>query len=162
MSAFMQSKWSHCGKIKEVTPSEIYTIETSNKEVWIGRFKEYLKDEYEWELWRPKTLSEESKKDSMRIAEDLLETLYGYLQLLGFAVRCLLQRIKIPAPNWIRQGVVCCGVIFYAFHGKLKGFDVDPESRHTEDLYQLVSNTPEEWVLIAKKVGKQIIVLKND
>lgn len=158
MSWFMRSQWSHCGLIKECTEQDIYTVETSDKEVWIGRFMEYLKPEYDWEIWRPKGLDPADMPHSIHVAQTLIGTLYGYLQLLGFAVRCALQRIGIPVPNWIRQGVVCCGVIFYAYHGKLKGFDVDPESRHTQDLRDLVDSYQDQWSMVAKKVGGNIWV----
>jgi hypothetical protein len=65
---------------------------------------------------------------------------YGYLQLLSFAVVTLAARIGIRLPNFFRQGVVCTGVVLDAkSRGTVPGFSgLDPESLHTEHLWQLV------------------------
>lgn len=142
MSGFMRSRWSHSILVADNDEDALYTLETSSFEVWYGDLSEYLKPEYDFQVWSPVNADDRFRSNRVNRARQHRGETYGYLQLLGFAFRCLLQRFEIEYLNPIRMGVVCCGVIFYAYQGsgieELE--DHDPESRHTQDLFEIMSS----------------------
>jgi hypothetical protein len=131
---------SHSGIVKEVTRQGIYTVETTDFEVVIGDFNDYINGEQvEYEVWRlPIKPTEFARIREMSEAQR--GKIYGYLQLFSFGVRRLLMKFGIKIPNFFRQGLVCCHVVTYGFkNSSLKEFaDLDPESIDTKEMYDMI------------------------
>ena len=141
---FMRSRWSHAFLIKHVTDEDVYTLETSDFEVTIGMLQLYVDDpNVELEIWSPKNIDDEERKRIVIESEKTYGTVYGYLQLVSFGIRCILKRFNIHIKNFIRQGMVCDHVVLYGYRissiAKLRG--IDPESIDSEELYQLVKSS---------------------
>src|SRR5574339_318080 len=80
---FMGSKWSHTAIILHPTDKRTYTIETSDFQVSIQIFEDYLKDtNIKMEIWSP-SLTDEERKIITNKALSHLGEIYGYLQLIS-------------------------------------------------------------------------------
>lgn len=106
---FMQSQWSHCGFVLDGnSPDRTYVSETSDYEVTLAWIERYLIDpNCSIEVWRP---TQQTPEQIDTVANRLLqnqESLYAYWQLLSFALKCLLARIKINIPNLLPWGYIC-------------------------------------------------------
>lgn len=141
---FMQSKFGHSGLILEQTAKRVYTLETTDFEVTESLFDRYENDEFcSFEVWRQEALSDDDRQAIMTRALFYDKAVYGYLQLLSFAVKRLLGRLGIRIPNLVRSGLVCCHVVLYGYQGSgVKGLDqADPEEFDTQELYEMVENS---------------------
>jgi hypothetical protein len=138
---FMGSSWSHTFLVLHVTEDRIYTVETSNYEVCIHSLDYYLKNpNCTIAIYQSKTITDEQRNMICNEALNVVQTNYGWLQLLSFGIRRILKRIGIDIRNFIRQGMVCTAVPLLGYKNThiqgLKG--IDPESIDTEELYYLV------------------------
>jgi hypothetical protein len=144
----MGSKWSHCGIVIDRSVDRTYTTETTDYEVAIGILESYLHHpKVSIEVYRAKSLDEETRR--MVVSECLknLWKTYGYLQLISLGLRRLLSRyLGIKIGNFFRQGVICCGHVLSGYSKTsiptIGG--MDPESVDTEELYQLVTTLKDE------------------
>jgi hypothetical protein len=106
-------KWSHTGIVRDRADDVgLLTLETSDFEVTYGSLEKYINnpDKYHLKVMRPKEFTGDIKK-ALDDTDDLLYgNMYGYLQLLSFAVKRLLKRCGIKIHNFIRQGQVCTAV----------------------------------------------------
>lgn len=155
IARFMKSRWSHSFLVKDVTNTDIYLLETSNFEVVIGILDVYLIDPFtEIEIWSPVDCSKELREEMVIKARGLLGTIYGYFQLLSFAIRAILSEFNFKIPNFIRQGIVCCGVPLMAYSiSNIKGLKgIDPESIHTEEFYKRVKNSKQFNLVYHKSI----------
>lgn len=169
MAWFMSSEWSHTATVYDIGELDIHTVETSDLEMTCGMLGEYLLDSerYTVEVWR--IHGADYPEHGLTALRGMLGTLYGYLQLIPFAVRCMLQKwtkfcvrkniewASIPAPRntWVRQGQVCTASAYtYLKASRTPGFmDVDPEAFHTQDLYNDVTTHPgRKLILTSRKV----------
>lgn len=137
----MGSNWSHCGLIYEVTPETIYTLETTDFEVTHRQLKDYLlDDEVKMEVWSPIDMLDDSRKYIVQEADKKRGSVYGYMQLISFAIRRLFFLLGKKIRNFFRQGVVCCGVVLYGYSKSyIQELNVDPEGIDAEELYKIVS-----------------------
>ena len=152
---FMQSKWSHCFMVLDVTPNHVYLLETSNYNVWISRLYRYDSDmTKEYVVFRPDIPLADAKRFTYATYEENIGKTYGYLQLISLGVRCLFKRFGIKISNFIRAGLVCCHVPLYGYrHSNIDGLaGIDPESIDTEDLYQLISGSNRFRVVREKRL----------
>lgn len=156
---FMKSQWSHCGfvRYKAVTGENI-TLETSDYEMTYGSLEKYVAhpEKYHLKVFRVNGAfeSEEKQQLAMSITDELYwGNLYGYLQLLSFAVVCLGRRVGIKIPNFIRQGQVCtAGPLHYlsqSTHPLFAG--VDPESLQTQDFADMLDKVGAEVIFESGK-----------
>ena len=131
--------------VVEQTDQFGYILETSDFEVCMADLDRYIADpNVTMEVYRFSDISDTDAKDMMQygVAQNL-GTVYGYLQLISLAIRCLFKRFKIKIPNFIRQGLVCdenCLVMLSYKVPEFKG--VDPKSMDTQDLYEKVLACP--------------------
>lgn len=145
---FMKSEWSHCGVVLFESDSEgepTLTLETSDYEMTYGGLEKYLKhpDRYRLKVLRVPNafVSVAEMRVALCVTDELYYgKMYGYLQLLSFAVVRLFKRIGIKVPNFIRQGQVCtAGPLHYlgqGLHPVFKG--VDPEALDTQDFAEML------------------------
>lgn len=150
---FMGSRWSHCFLVLEQTENRTYTVETSDFEVTIGLKEIYdEKPDVEMEIYRNVKLTEQeidliAKRGLERYGEN-----YGYFQLFSLGVRRLFMKLRLPQiSNFIRSGIVCCGVVVHALNRAPKSgfFGMHEDSIDTEEVYQYIRNNS-DWVLIYK------------
>lgn len=144
---FMKSWVSHCGVIHHQTDRNTYCIETSNLEVGFADFDRYLKSkEHRVEVWRLCRVRTPTRLMIAHAPEEVVETLYGYLQLLTLALRRLLMRLGLKIPNFIRQGMVCTAIPLIGLRRtKIKGLTgIDPESIDTAELRDVCIDLQDE------------------
>lgn len=135
------SRWSHTFMVLDPDEDRVYLSETSSFEVWIGDLTTYLKNpNAEFEIYTPKLLSDAQRKQVALKAHENFGEVYGYLQLLSLGIRCILKKMHIRIPNFIKAGIVCSHNVVYGYQStdipEISG--IDPESLDTEDLYQIV------------------------
>lgn len=137
----MGSQWSHTGLIYEVTTERIYTLETTDFEVTHRQLSDYLgSDEVKMEIWTPIGIPFSEKIEIVNEANKKRGEVYGYLQLISFAVKRFFFLLGANIKNFFRQGVVCCGVVLYGYQkSSIKELHLDPESIDAEELYKIVS-----------------------
>lgn len=146
MAWFMQSEWSHSGLIYQPTERHTYTLETNDYCVTHNIVDSYM-DEEERSLVIYEVLNQEGTKEleaMLKTRETVYGKTYGYFQLISLGLRRLLMRVGIKIPNFIRSGLVCCHVVGYYFKnlGATEIANLDPESFDTEELYQMIKNSP--------------------
>jgi len=156
ISWFMSSKWSHTILCVGTFRGVLLTCETSDFEVTYGSFNKYMASiDHSFEVFQIDLT--ENEKDKLTIASQnhLLE-MYGYLQLLSFALRICLRKIGIKIGNIIRQGLVCTAVPIYAYNDAgLPHFkDIDPEGLDTEEFYQIIKS---RYPMILKKLQGEVL-----
>lgn len=137
----MGSEWSHSGLIYDVSGREPYTFETTSLETTVQFFNDYVNNpNISYEVWSPIEATDEQRLQICEDAKKTNETPYGIMQFISLGLRRLLMRVGIKMPNFIRQGQVCCHVVFKGYNKK--GFgeisEVDPESKDTEELKQMI------------------------
>jgi hypothetical protein len=106
-------KWSHTGIVRDVASDiGLITLETTDFEVTYCPLNKYVSnpEKYHLKVMRPKEFTGDINTALKETDAQLNESMYGYLQLLSFAVKRLLGRIGIKIPNMIRQGQVCTAV----------------------------------------------------
>lgn len=150
---FMGSKFSHTFMVLEQTENLIYILETSDFQVGISTLDRYIEDSnVSLEVYRGKDLQPEQAQVVTRSALATLGTVYGYLQLISLGLRRLMGRLGYIIPNFIRQGIVCDQVVLTGLvkspYALFQG--MDPKSKDTEDLYQLIKNS-ECFALVESK-----------
>jgi hypothetical protein len=139
---FMQSKWSHSGLVYDVSGREPYTFETTNTETTLQFLNDYIDNpNITLEIWSPIDATDEQRLSICADAKLTNEMIYGYLQLLSLGLRRLLMRFGVKSDNLIRQGQVCCHVVYKGYAGK--GFgpisEGDTEAKDTQELYEDVT-----------------------
>lgn len=138
---FMGSKWSHSFLVKESAEQDTYLIETSDFHVTIGTLEAYLKDANVSMVIFSPDATEEQRLNMIAAAKPHIGTVYGYFQLLSFALRAILGWVGIKIGNFIRMGEVCTATPLRAMATLKqypKTYNMDPESIHTEEFYQLL------------------------
>jgi hypothetical protein len=153
ISWFVKSKWSHTYLIKEVTPKNIYTIETGNFNVMIGEHTYYQKDpSITYEVWSPIGLSDEERQAIVVEGEKYIGRIYGYFQFISLALRALLKRTGIQIKNFITQGIMCDDLVGYSYKvSSLAMFkDYDPKQNEIEEFYEFIKNSG-KFELVEKK-----------
>lgn len=139
---FMNSQWSHCGIVIGNLPHDTVTLETSDFEVCRQSMRDYVYQPHRYKLKVVRIIGENqnlSEQEALRVDDELSGKIYGYLQFISLAIRGLLKRVGKKIPNFIRQGIICTGVVVYAKQ-KIEGplFGVDAEDLDVEDLYQIL------------------------
>lgn len=141
---FMQSNFSHSAIVcSESFFGNILLTETSDFEVMNNTLDRYIKDEnVSIEIYRDDSISDQERHFIALESFKQVGNLYGYLQLISFAIRNIIKRItKKTIRHFIRQGQVCCSVIGYSYQNALGNAHwlgrIDPESYETEELRQL-------------------------
>jgi hypothetical protein len=137
----MGSKWSH----NFIVLDENYVIETTSYKVQVWELKNYLESTEHDVMIFSTTLSPKERYDIQMEAIRHINEVYGYLQLISFGLRRLLMRCGIKIPNFFRQGLICSAIVLYPYsktNNKLLS-KIDPESLDTEEVFQLVSNSPD-------------------
>lgn len=145
LAFFMRSKWSHGFIVIEQTSQFCYILETSDFEVVIADLDRYIADpNTSMEAYRFSDLSDQDAIEMMKYAVNAnLGIVYGYLQLISLAIRCMFKWVGIKIPNFIQQGLVCDENVIIALKDKLPEFaKIPPKSIDTEDLYQMVKALP--------------------
>ena len=155
MRWFMGSEWSHSGIVYAQTYSRNIVCETSDFHVKLDTFERYIADPnvsaivYRHPEWfqvihgNEEFIREECDKLNGKI--------YGYLQLISFAVRLLLRRIGIKIPHFIRLGTVCNQVCAIPLN-KLRDSwldKVNPKSFDTEEMETILQKS--RWVVVYSK-----------
>ena len=154
---FMHSSFSHTALVCHTNffGRELLT-ETSDFEVMNNYLDRYLKDpSVSLEVYRDPNLKDGDRFQIAYKSTEQLGNVYGYLQLISFAIRNIIYRITgKKIKNFFRQGQVCCSVVGYAYQNALGDRHwlgkIDPESYETEELRKMVSSN---MVLIYKKQG---------
>lgn len=137
---FMRSKWSHSAIVIDVGHNYTFLLETTDLQVAMGTLDTYIeKDSTSVEVLRMQNVDLYEIVNALSVSSKInYGTLYGFLQLFGFAIKTLGKRVGLNIPNFIRQGIVCSGVVSYTL--KLLNLDIfkdsDPENIDTEELYQ--------------------------
>lgn len=150
----MGSKWSHSFLIQETTEMRTYTSETSDFHVMIGTLDKYLGDKnVTMEIWRCPWLSDEMR---LKIAKEAVDRTfgdtYGYFQVISLGIRIAFRHLKLRIKNWIKRGTVCCGHVMTGYHyAKIPGWEFDPESIDTEEMYKLVKHYEFKMILQKQK-----------
>lgn len=141
ISDFMDSQWSHSFIVLGTFGGYTFIVETSDVQVMISVLQPYLDDpKVKMEITSHPDMSDAERVVVVAASLKLLKQIYGYFQLLSWAVEItLLKLFKYHARHFIRWGLVCCHVVTYGYtvseRPLLKG--LDPESIHTEEMYQL-------------------------
>lgn len=145
MAWVMGSQWSHSFIVIDTGTLDRYICETTDFEVTVSPFgRKYMMDPYvNMEIWSPIDMSEGERVQVSRGSVEQVGTIYGYLQLVSFAIKRFLKRFGYNIPNFLRQGMVCDHVVLYGYtQSSIPGLQgIDPESIDTEDLYQLVKQS---------------------
>jgi hypothetical protein len=131
-------KWSHTGLVRDKAEDVGFiTLETSDYEVTYGSLEKYANnpDKYHLKVMRPKVYTSDIDKALDEVDAQLNGNMYGYLQLLSFALKRLLKRIGVKIPNLIRQGQVCTAValLFLKKCGPEYFHKLDVEEHDTTD-----------------------------
>ena len=137
----MSSQWSHCGLIYDVSEMHDYTLETNSYCVTHGTMRDYINNpNVTIEVYRPICDQQMLDYGVEEARHKLFGAVYGYFQLLSLGIRRLFMQFKFKINNFIRQSVVCCHVVGYAYKAaRVIGFEsIDPEGFDTEELYQKV------------------------
>ena len=137
----MGSQWSH----NFIVFDENYVIETTSYKIQLWELKNYLESiEHDVMIFSTDLTDQERYATQIEAIKHVNEV-YGYLQLISFGIRRLLMKFGIKIPNFFRQGLVCSAVVLYSYNktnNKLLS-KIDPESIDTEEVYQLVKNSPD-------------------
>lgn len=157
--------WRKCGP-------EYLCIEANDFEVAISPLSKYLKDpSYKIEIYRPKVDIEHALKtmDNMVNLSDpnvRVGMLYGYLQLIGFALVILLSKIGIRRRhNIFSQGPICSEVVAWYFiyndllsKGDFLFHDKDINLISPQDLYEHVTFFKSEKfeLVMTKNFGESV------
>jgi hypothetical protein len=141
---FMGSRWSHTFMIAGSMHGQDMTVETSDYEVYAAPMIDHYGPRKRTAIYRCKVLDDETRKAIVLKSMSHIGETYGYLQLLSLGLRRLLMRAGIRIPNFFRQGLVCCAVPLYGYKESTVHplSIIDPESIDTEELYQIISNSP--------------------
>lgn len=139
---FMNSQWSHCGIVIGNLQHDTVTLETSDFEVCRQSMRDYVQHPEKYRLKVIRIIGEDAalaEKEALRVDDELALKAYGYLQYISLAIRGLLKRVGKKIPNFIRQGIICSGVVVYAKQ-KIQGplFGVDAEDLDVEDLHVML------------------------
>lgn len=150
---FMRSEWGHTFLVLEKGQFGTYTSETSPLRVTNGTVERYGLDlKVKMEIWRhPEiTKSPALQKAVCQNAQSRYGMGYGYGQLPGFAVVCLLERVNIDIGQFIKHGIVCNQHVCHSYRQGAGMFsDVPYRSIHTEEFYKLMK--PRGFELVAEK-----------
>lgn len=152
LSWFMGSKWSHCFLILGEYPQGTYILETSDFEVCISILDKYLIDEQcSIEIYSGGISKEEADVVTNK-AMITLGDVYGYLHLLGLGIRRLFRKVGIKIGNPLKGGVVCCCVPMLGYQdSSIQDLaKSDWQDNDTEDLYQIVKNSPQMKLVYEK------------
>ena len=153
---FMRSRWSHSGVVRyRAVTGENLTLETSDFEMTYGSLEKYVaaKAVCQLRVLRVPGAFTHTELPELQVALAAVDAayygrMYGYLQLLSFAVVRLARRIGIRIPNFIRQGQVCTAaplmVLSLGAHPLFAG--VDPEALDTGDLAVLLEQAGAEVI----------------
>jgi len=130
---FMMSDWSHCGIFADVGSFDEYIHETSDTQTKVGLFSLYENDpNCSFVVVRVPGIT----PAAMDKAAQYHNKLYGYVRLLGAAVRCLAKRIGFKSfPMIWKVGGPLCMMLPHAalkvvYDGMPSVGDID-----TQDLY---------------------------
>jgi hypothetical protein len=137
---FMDSRFSHTGFVVEQSPEHIYTLETSDYCVGFSILEEYLSDpRCSIEVWRY-PFSDDQARTILAEAIQLDDRVYGYLQLLSFAVKRILKRFGVHVPNFLRFGIVCDQVVYAGLRVSPITFfqGLEPLDYDSQDLIEMI------------------------
>jgi hypothetical protein len=108
---FTNSKWSHCFVVMPEYMGELSVLEADLKVQLVPFREEYVhKDEDYYEIWRPKKASIGEKLSACHaLYLSSAGGIYGFMQILWFAVRQGLLKlgINLPGKNWFPGGEIC-------------------------------------------------------
>lgn len=157
---FMRSKWSHSALVSTIIFNRWFLTETSDVQVYGNFLDKYLNDpECSVMVLRDPNLTEQEREDIGKASTKQYGILFGFIQLPAFAIREIIFRIfkKQVKPFW-QSGQVCCHVISYAFRDALGNSHflgrIEPESFHTEELYQMLLRNGFQIVFEKKGIKK--------
>lgn len=141
---FMNSPFSHSAIVcQPLFFGKTLLTETSDFEVTMNYLDRYIDDpRVSVEVYRDECISDKDRIKISYASTFQLGNLYGWLQLLSFAVREIVRKLtKKKINNFFRQGQVCCSVIGYSYKNGIRDHwlgKIDPESYHTEELRQML------------------------
>lgn len=136
----MGSRWSHSFLV--TGPDSV--VETTSTTVKEDTVSQYINSsDAEYEIYRPNL----TDMECFYVAKEGLTHLgewYGYSQLISLGIRRLFMAAGINIKNFFRSRLVCCHVVTYAYeHSRIRELSSsDPEAIDTEELYQIVKNSP--------------------
>jgi hypothetical protein len=114
---FTKSRWSHCFVVWRVigpADDDVLLIEAGEFQVQIVTLGKYMRGNYEFEILDVSSLiNSEKKKEADKKLVSKVETLYGWLQLIGFGIVILLRKWfgwKSKKNIWGR-GKICSEVV---------------------------------------------------
>lgn len=155
MSWFMNFPFSHSGIVESVHGSKIYLRETSDFDVGLSLLNHYLEDPHTgFEVWSFPEIHDTVRDQMVNRSGQLDGDVYGYLQIVTLAVRCLMKRVGLkPFRNFLKIGTVCCHVVALAYQisGIREMVLDDYESEDTADLYQRVTTSGRAIKVMEKK-----------
>jgi len=151
---FTKSKFSHSLIIVDEVGENRYLLEAGTKEVSFDLFDKYEKKQSSYEIWIPKGVTEEEIERALKKTQkEFVHKTYGYLQLIGFAMKIGLQKIGIQINNPIKLGSICSEVDWYYLKELMphifKKYDRDSVS--PKDLRDIILKHPISFELIEKK-----------
>jgi hypothetical protein len=162
---FTKSKWSHCFVVWRVigpTDDDVLLIEAGEFQVQIVTLGKYMRGNYEFEILNVSPLiNSEKKKEADKKLVSKVETLYGWLQLIGFGIVILLRKWfgwKSKKNIWGR-GKICsevvaeylidCGIDYKSLCG-----DKDINLISPEDIYKFLKSRNCD-VIMKKEINKE-------
>lgn len=147
---FTKSNVSHTGIIINNQKRKL-VLEAATRQVHITTYDKHYKKGY-IEIYRPKIDEKMVDKAIDCVISKHLEKPYGYLQLLGFAIVCLLKRIGIKIKNPLKMHSICSEVSrdYGAFlplseKAKQEFAKLDPDTTSPDDLRNVIKNLPESF-----------------
>lgn len=105
---FRRSHVSHAFLIINKGP-RYFVMEAGIRQVHITSYKKHYEKGYV-ELYSP-DVDEKKIDEAIDKMIPYLEEGYGYLQLLGFAIVCLFDRVGIKIKNPIGRGIICSELV---------------------------------------------------
>lgn len=157
---FTSSRWSHNFFVTPPVLGELSVLEADLKVQLVPFQKEYIEKNADyWEIWRP-IKANESRVYQSSAETYLLEAgeIYGFAQILWFAVRQLLSKlgISIAGRNWFPDGTICSETLWkylVALGGDYKAafYHLGENEASPEDIYRIVKARPDLFEFVMEK-----------
>lgn len=157
---FTFSRWSHNFVVTPPVFDSISVLEADLKVQIVPFEKEYIRKNVDyWEVWRPTRATESEIYRAVSAAfQAEAGNLYGFAQIVWFAVRQIARRLGIAfgGRNWFPEGSICSETLWQflvalggdykaAFEG-LGQNEVSPE-----DIYRIVKERPDLFTFVMEK-----------
>lgn len=147
---FTKSNVSHTGIVINNQKRKL-VLEAAFRQVHITTYDKHYKKGY-IEIYRPKIDEKLVDKAIDFVISEHLEKPYGYFQIIGFALVCLLRRIGIKIKNPFKRNSICSEVsrdygAFLPLSDKAKQafMKLDPDTTSPNDLRNVIKDLPEDF-----------------